>query len=91
MKAIRAFFIEQDEKFDTMGPRATFDEERAELSSRRGGGYTERRSMLRQGSISREDRSLLNTSDNAEVLQSSIGRTALKRKSTMARKCFVLE
>jgi hypothetical protein len=84
MKAIRAFFAEQDETFNMIEPKATFNKDRGDLSSRRGGDHTDRKSVAQQQSIIREDKSLLNSSDNAEAAQSSIGRTTIKRKSTMA-------
>lgn len=78
MKAIRAYFAEQEEKFGVSGPKASFDEDR---TSRRG-GQTDKRSIPPQHSITRDEKSI-NGSENAEAGQSILGKCAVKRKSTM--------
>eukprot|EP00826_Nyctotherus_ovalis_P022957 TRINITY_DN1769_c0_g2_i3.p2 TRINITY_DN1769_c0_g2~~TRINITY_DN1769_c0_g2_i3.p2 ORF type:complete len:180 (-),score=37.36 TRINITY_DN1769_c0_g2_i3:173-712(-) len=94
MKAIRTFFADQDDKFGGVVQKQNYEEGKAEQSSRAARERTERHSVVQQQSVAqqqsvvRNDRSL-NGSDNQESPRSVVARTAVKRKSTMARKlCY---
>lgn len=78
MKAIKAYFTEQAEKFGASGPKATFDEDK---TSRRI-GQTDKKSVTQQHSVTRDERSI-SSSENPEAGQSMLSKVLIKRKSTM--------